>query len=565
VKITSLDKSVKDLLGAFFFYIPRFQRPYAWDRENLEEFWTDTVVNSDADYFIGSIVTYDHQGARAIVDGQQRITTILLILAALRDAFHKESLEERAKGIQTLIERKDIDNADRFVLKTETSYPYLQDRILRYGTAELDEKAIEEENALREAFEFFTEKLASLRQAADTDTTLNPKKKLQKKNSDLMMVRDKILGLRTISVELDSEDDAYVIFETLNTRGKDLTAGQLAKNLFARILKPANKQLDQVSRKWAQIQEKLETSIADISLDSFLLHYWISRYEYLSLKKLYKSMKQAVNKNTAKSILDSLVADAALYRASFEPAYRAWRPDELELRHSLEGLSVMRVRQPAPLILAILRAYIDKRLTRKNAAASLSAIESFHFSYTAMSSKTSSGGMSMMYGSLAQRMSSGDANVVVAELKKKLRERWPEYAEFEAGFCDLKSSGEYTKDRRLVRYVLSKLEREARGKTAAPIRDEDETVEHLEAQASAGACDDAHVAMIGNLCLVSKKLNETELGNKTAFQKSPILKANSVALLDGFHNNAKNWDANAIEARSRELADYAFHKVWMKP
>jgi hypothetical protein len=566
VKIESIDKSVKELLVGSFFYIPRFQRPYAWDRENLEEFWTDTIVNSDSDYFIGSIVTYDHQDARAIVDGQQRITTILLILAALREAFKEEDLGELAKGVQTLIERKDIDNADRFVLKTETSYPFLHDQILRYGPPELDLKDIAEEKTLREAFSFFSEKLSELRTAIDGDSTLSAKKKQKKKSDDLSFVRNKILGLRTISVELDSEDDAYIIFETLNTRGKDLTAGQLAKNLFARILKPVNKQLDPVSRKWDKIQEEIETSsVADISLDSFLLHYWISRYEYVNHKKLYKSMKSQVVKSTARDILDSLVADAALYRAAFEPSYRSWRADELEFHYSLDGLSVMRVRQPAPLVLAILRAYEDKRLSRKNAAASLSAIENFYFTHAAMSHKTSSGGMSMMYGSLARQMSSGDANPVVTELKKKLAERWPSYAEFEAGFLELKSSNSFTKDRRLVRYVLLKMHRVARGKTTSAIREDDETVEHLESQVGAGGCDPAHVAMLGNLCLVSKKLNGTELGNMPPSQKSPLLAKHSVVLLDSFHKNAKQWSHAAIEARSKELAQYAFDNVWVKP
>lgn len=566
MKIVSVDKSISELLAGTYFYIPRFQRPYAWEREHLEEFWTDTVTNSETDYFIGSFVTYNHQGERAIVDGQQRITTILIILSALREAFKAGGLESQAKGIQALIERKDINNNDRFVLKTETSYPFLHDQILRYGPPELDRKDIVEEKTLREAFSFFSEKLSEVSATANEDATLTSDKKQAKVAADLSRIRDKILGLRTISVELDSEDDAYVIFETLNTRGKDLTAGQLAKNLFARILKVTNKALDPVSRKWDKLQSHLETSSnTEISLDSFLLHYWIARYEYVTHKKLYKSMKQHVTITSAKKILDSMLADAPLYRAAFDPSYRDWRGDELELRHSLEGLVTMRVSQPAPLVLAILRAYTDKRLTRRNAAASLSAIENFYFTHAAMSHKTSSGGMSMMYGNLARQMSAGDANPVVAELKKKLIERWPSYAEFEVGFLDLKSSKSLSKERGLVRYVLLKMYRVARGTTAAAIREDDETVEHLEPQGGTGGCDSSHVAMIGNLCLVSKKLNGTDLGNKTPVQKSPILASHTIVLLDSFHKNAKKWNHAAIEARSKELAKLAFNRVWTKP
>ena len=65
--------------------------------------------------------------------------------------------------------------------------------------------------------------------------------------------------------------------------------------------------------------------------------------------------------------------------------------------------------------------------------------------------------------------------------------------------------------------------------------------------------------------MVSKKLNETELENRPTAQKSPILDDASVALLDAFHKKATKWDASAIEVRSKELARFAFDKVWVKP
>jgi uncharacterized protein with ParB-like and HNH nuclease domain len=59
MKITCLDKQVGQLLGEAFYKIPRFQRPYSWDRTNVEEFWTDAVVDNESDYFIGNFVAYD--------------------------------------------------------------------------------------------------------------------------------------------------------------------------------------------------------------------------------------------------------------------------------------------------------------------------------------------------------------------------------------------------------------------------------------------------------------------------------------------------------------------------
>ena len=60
--IKPLDQTAKNLLETAFYKIPRFQRPYSWDRENVEDFWNDAVVADDPDYFIGSFVLYRSKG-----------------------------------------------------------------------------------------------------------------------------------------------------------------------------------------------------------------------------------------------------------------------------------------------------------------------------------------------------------------------------------------------------------------------------------------------------------------------------------------------------------------------
>src|ERR1022692_3892575 len=116
MKIRSIDKDIKDILESGFYRIPRFQRPYSWDRDNIEDFWTDVVVNADADYFIGSMVVFKPQNSdtAGVVDGQQRLTTITMILAALRNALKENNLADLAGGIHNLIERKDINNKAQY-------------------------------------------------------------------------------------------------------------------------------------------------------------------------------------------------------------------------------------------------------------------------------------------------------------------------------------------------------------------------------------------------------------------------------------------------------------------
>ena len=76
------------ILAGAYFKIPRYQRPYSWEREQVEEFWEDTIQNADSDYCIGSVVVFKGKGdtAYSIVDGQQRFTTITMVLCALSGA-----------------------------------------------------------------------------------------------------------------------------------------------------------------------------------------------------------------------------------------------------------------------------------------------------------------------------------------------------------------------------------------------------------------------------------------------------------------------------------------------
>jgi Protein of unknown function DUF262 len=152
------------------------------------------------------------------VDGQQRLTTITLLLCALRNAFQKEGISDLAKGLHGLIERRDISDKLFYVLQSETSYPYFQEHIQKFGGKPgIPKEAGPEEQLLKQAFQYFE---ANIRELADTvhkKPTISDKKKKAEIRTELVKVRDKVLGLKLIFTALDNDDDAYVIFETLNT------------------------------------------------------------------------------------------------------------------------------------------------------------------------------------------------------------------------------------------------------------------------------------------------------------------------------------------------------------
>ena len=105
MEIKPLDQTIRNLLKTGFYKIPRFQRPYSWDRENVEDFWNDTVATDDSSYFIGSFILHSvsrREGLFQVVDGQQRLTTITLLLASIRDAFDEIGFGKLANYIRII-------------------------------------------------------------------------------------------------------------------------------------------------------------------------------------------------------------------------------------------------------------------------------------------------------------------------------------------------------------------------------------------------------------------------------------------------------------------------------
>lgn len=294
--------------------------------------------------------------------------------------------------------------------QTETSYPYLQDHIQNQGPPQTTPVIRDEEEALKASFDFITDNIVQTVKGIKRDKTLKAKDIDAKIREALTRIRDKILALKVIYIDLDNEDDAYLIFETLNTRGKDLTPSDLVKSHLTKLLKPTNKNVDHTKDAWNGMVELIEGSAADLTVTSYLHHYWLSRHEYVTVKKLYKDLKRKVNKQNAKDFLDSLIRDARTYREIQETAYRKWNKNDQQIRDSLDALNLFRLKQPLPMMLAIMHAYDAGELKQKHAEGILRTIENFHFIFTAITSQRSSGGISFMYALHARSLLAAPGN-----------------------------------------------------------------------------------------------------------------------------------------------------------
>lgn len=556
-------RTIEELfVGADYYVIPRFQRPYSWDAANLDDFWRDVVYDNGPGYFIGPMVAWREPGSpiRRLVDGQQRLTTISIMFAVLRDELAALGEENLADGLHRYLEKADRNNELQFTLQTETPSPFLSQSIFKWPSDRTIEPTSEEEIALSKALEAITQLI---------------KDEVEKRQDPLgwlRRLRDLLLALRVIWIEHSDEDDAYVIFETLNSRGKDLEVVDLLKNhLLNRLRGTGNSAADTARTKWAKMRSSLEASELRIRIDPnrFILHWWLSQEDYVAERKLFPAVKKTVKSKTmARSRLDSLVRDAPLYRAAIEPASRSWPIEEAEAHRSLEALATFGIVQPAPLLLALMRSRTGPvKLSAAQFKKTLQVIERFHFQHTMVSQLRSSGGVSEMYAKAARELTTAGVDQqarsdALDDIRAKLVARRPDREQFVLAFRErFFFTNEFTRDSKLVRYVLQKFLR-----TASPSTSTDHlTIEHIMPQSDLAQGERFEIiGAIGNLLLVSEAVNG-QLGGKSFGVKKSILASAGLSYDIGGVLDQDVWTDVEINLRTNLLAERAYDVVWKLP
>lgn len=557
MKVSPVSKTSSDLLKESFLRIPRFQRPFDWGSDNLTDFWNDLISRSTIDYFMGSLVLYrdtKEMNVLYLVDGQQRMTTTVITLSALRDTLANLKETDLAQGIQNFLQTKDVDNKDRFVLEHTPANKFFQNAVLiQPGNSDYKQDTQEDRN-LAFARRFI---------AGQLRVFLAPIPSKEKKLEAIKSLRDKILALQYISVELDNEDDAYVIFETLNTRGKDLRISDLVKNHFTRSIKSNVKGVDTAKEEWSAILHLFDSVKTPYDVDDFLLHYWLAQEAYVSKAKLFKEFKNSTSQKEAKSRLSDLKAAAEAYITIAAPREAKWTKQEVEIRDSLVATSTFRVAQAIPLLLSILRLYRSGVIRIPQASTALRLIENFTFQFNAITQSRGGGGISAMYAKLAQavfKCTTGDKFAqILKDMKAKFQERLPSEEEFDYPFASKIYRSDFTRDRDLIRYMLGKLARSQGMSTAIAL--DDMTIEHLTPQ-SVGkkTWEPDDVGAIGNLLFVTKDTNG-KLDDKGFADKVSLI-ADEVPWAGASVTNAKKWTRAETKDRGYELAKFGRATVW---
>ncbi|HKM80469.1 MAG TPA: DUF262 domain-containing HNH endonuclease family protein [Candidatus Acidoferrum sp.] len=565
------DKTLQDVLFAGRrFQVPRFQRPYAWQTREVSEFWDD-LVGAEEPYFLGSfILNSEHEmetGYVDIIDGQQRLLTITILCAVLRDCARKLSREKAG-----LFQRQDIsiegrDGIQSFRIKpAETIAEFFQQNIQQDKSNILDSTTHSpEEKRVRDNYLFLKDKI---------EKQLETRNSRDSKLELLDGLRVMVAGLIVINIEIRREEDAYEIFETTNARGLELSVADLLKNLiFQRI--PAGQHQDLAKDTWAEITGDIEST--NTELRKFIRYFWISKYSFLSEKKLFRAIKDRIV--DWQQLLEDLAENSKLYSRMLAGTEQ----DFQELKHgskiydSLFALRLMGVTQCYVLLLSILRNFehLGTDPTRI-----IQFIEKFSFKYSVIC-KQPTNRVEKVFSSTAIKIDkavsegpskhlSGEIQAIFAELEKNLRELIPSEQVFLESFEDL-AYRNTDESRRLIKYVLGKMNAHFSKTDEHKIDFNVVNIEHILPQKPHKDWKlkrseiKSYVNMLGNLTLVSRRIN-SKVQNAILSEKLPELEKSELAITKELVKVIKRldgqWGEAEIEKRHKELAVLAYRQIW---
>ncbi|PRF47606.1 DUF262 domain-containing protein, partial [Burkholderia multivorans] len=362
--------------------------------------------------------------------------------------------------------------------------------------------------------------------------------------------------VRVIMVMVPSQANAYVIFETLNDRGRDLSASDLLKNyLFGK----AGNRLDEVQTKWNLMLGALEMHGGDAVVITYIRQLWSATREVAREKELFSKIKdKIINVQTAVDFATELHERAGNYAAIINENDGSWDELGAEAKSIIRSLNLLKLERHRPALLALICCFEKSECIKAMRLLLNGAVR-----YLIV---TGAGGgtLESAYSDAARKIFTGEIKTATA-FGKELQKIIPNDEAFKASFKTARSSKPF-----LARYYMTTLERAVNGEencelvpnenvTAVNLEhvlpeNPEENWPHVEPDVAA-----AYSKRLGNLAILSTALN-TEIGNKGFEEKRKILATSQFKLTNGIANYA-SWGPAEIDARQATLADLAV-KAW---
>lgn len=555
------NQSLRQLLGNGLLYrVPPFQRDYSWTDEEWDDLWQDILglfaEDGETAHYMGYLVLQSSNNKQFdIIDGQQRLTTIsILILAALDHlqklvslAIEPEKNQRRKENLQNSY----IGYVDPVSLVPRSKLELNRHNNRFYQTYLVPLVAIPvrgldaSEHQLRKAFNWFRDKIAAHSQQSGENVAIF-----------VDTIVDKLF-FTTISVT--DELDAFKVFETLNARGVRLSSTDLLKNYLFSIIAASNThevELKALEERWQRIVEELGSE----SFPDFLRVYWNSCHRLVRKADLFKTIRRhVVTKEQAFSLLRELDRSASIYAALRNPHESIWQPEE---RKALEQLLMFNVRQPMSMLMAGYRRFADSQ--RAVFTQLLQAIAVISFRYNVICNLQTQE-QERVYNMVAYKIDDHTLKNL-PEILGELQEIYPDDKVFKAAFADKELKTTNSRNKKIVRYILFQIEKQISGQ-GFDFESDIYNLEHILPEHPSEAWSyieepnqDKFIYRLGNMTPIEKKANR-KIGNEGYSEKIEALKSSCFKITSGIPEKYDQWNEAKISSRQTYFAGIAA-SIW---
>ncbi|PUD27021.1 hypothetical protein C2R94_05450 [Helicobacter pylori] len=535
------------------FVIPIYQRVYSWEKEQCKQLWDDIIKTGGNDqmngHFIGSIV-FVHDGIFStnhnellIIDGQQRLTTITLLFIALRDHLNDED-EFLEKFSCQKIQNRYLINSDE---KGDKKFKLIlsdPDRDTLLSLIDKDRRKPSEPSLkIMENFKLFEEWI-------------------RKNTNKLETIFKGLDKLMVVEISLErGKDNPQLIFESMNSTGKDLTQTDLIRNYILMGLEPEKQEIF-YKKYWRAMEEDFKQN--ETLFNRFVRHYLtIKTRDIPNINKVYEAFKRYQQERGIET--EALLQDLQKYCGYFcQIAFK--KEADKDLNKALSFLVDLEMDVVYPLLLELYGDYKDGVLSKQDFIPIIYLTESYICRRAVCGLGTNS--LNKVFPSFTKHIQKDEyfksLKVHFGYLTEK--QRFPNNDEFKEHFITIDFYHFQKKE-----YFLERLEN---FNTKEPVNTKECTTEHIMPQTltkewerdlggNFQAIHDKYLHTIGNLTLTgyNKEYSNNSFQEKRdmekGFKQSPLRLNQSLKDLESFGEKE-------IEKRANDLADLAL-KIWTYP
>ncbi len=553
---------LKFLQGTKQFIIPIYQRTYSWRISECQQFWDDILrIAQDEQipaHFLGSVVYVGkdiyHVSSVAqmlVIDGQQRLTTLFLLLAGLGEALEAQGNEQRSVITRRkicnyyLFNADESDNAHYKLLLTQN------DKNTLISILEGSEEPEHSSPRLKENYLFFKEQIGQ-------------------NQVSLSILYEGISKLIIVDISLEQKDNPQLIFESLNSTGMDLSQADLIRNYVLMGL-DNEEQVELYRKYWNPMEQSFGQTQSVALFNRFMRDYLTIRTgDIPNMDKVYATFKSYYQNKTHIPI-EEIVADIFRFSKYFTRMMLA-REKDMEIKQCFDDIKTLEVNVVYPFLLEVYGDYEQQLLPRADFISILRLIETYVFRRLICGIPTH--GLNKIFATLAREIEKDHylESVQAIFLQRSGGARFPHDEEFQSAFVvkDI-----YNSPSRIRHYLLSKLENHKRKERVVI---DEYTIEHILPQnphlsetwreelgsAAWQETQRKYIHTIGNLTLTAYNSEMSDHPFREKRDKAEVGLAYSPLHLNAGLGQVAHWNAEAIELRAQRLVERAF-QIWELP